>query len=111
MPGHEDPDRRQFLGAAVALLAGRAGVTDANAGTALPPQRTPAGAANTKAGASSALGIDKAGVAGFDWGARTANIVAALWPDRCQGLVAVSGYLIANREANQQPLTPQAEYA
>jgi pimeloyl-ACP methyl ester carboxylesterase len=58
-----------------------------------------------------ALGIDRAVVAGFDWGARTANIVAALWPERCKGLVAVSGYLIANREANRQPLTPQAEYA
>jgi pimeloyl-ACP methyl ester carboxylesterase len=58
-----------------------------------------------------ALAIRKAVVAGFDWGARTANIVAALWPERCQGLVAVSGYLIANREVNQRPLTPQAEYA
>jgi pimeloyl-ACP methyl ester carboxylesterase len=58
-----------------------------------------------------ALGIDKAVVAGFDWGARTANIMAVLWPARCKGIVAVSGYLIANREANRQPLTPQAEYA
>ena len=58
-----------------------------------------------------ALGIDKAVVAGFDWGARTANIMAVLWPERCKGIVAVSGYLIANREANRQPLTPQAEYA
>lgn len=58
-----------------------------------------------------ALGIDKAVVAGFDWGARTANVMAALWPERCEGIVAVSGYLIANREANRQPLTPQAEYA
>jgi pimeloyl-ACP methyl ester carboxylesterase len=58
-----------------------------------------------------ALGIEKAIVAGFDWGARTANILAALWPERCRGLVAVSGYLIANREANRLPLTPQAEYA
>jgi pimeloyl-ACP methyl ester carboxylesterase len=58
-----------------------------------------------------ALGIEQAIVAGFDWGARTANILAALWPERCRGLVAVSGYLIANRDANRQPLTPQAEYA
>jgi pimeloyl-ACP methyl ester carboxylesterase len=58
-----------------------------------------------------ALDIAKAVVAGFDWGARTANIVAALWPERCRGLVAVSGYLIANRDANRQPLTPEAEYA
>jgi pimeloyl-ACP methyl ester carboxylesterase len=58
-----------------------------------------------------ALGIDKAVVAGFDWGARTANIMAVLWPERCKGIVAVSGYLIANREANRQPLTPQAEHA
>ena len=58
-----------------------------------------------------ALGIEKAVVAGFDWGARTANIMAALWPERCTGIVAVSGYLIANREANREPLTPQAEYA
>ena len=58
-----------------------------------------------------ALAIDKAVVAGFDWGARTANIMAVLWPERCKGIVAVSGYLIANREANRQPLMPQAEYA
>jgi pimeloyl-ACP methyl ester carboxylesterase len=58
-----------------------------------------------------ALGIERALVAGFDWGARTANIMAVLWPERCKGIVAVSGYLIGNREANRQPLTPQAEYA
>ena len=58
-----------------------------------------------------ALGIAKAVVAGFDWGARTANIMAVLWPERCTGIVAVSGYLIANREGNRQPLPPQAEYA
>jgi len=56
-----------------------------------------------------ALAIDKAIVAGFDWGARTANIVAALWPDRCTGTVSVSGYLIGSREANRSPLAPQAE--
>jgi pimeloyl-ACP methyl ester carboxylesterase len=58
-----------------------------------------------------ALGLDTTIVGGFDWGARTANILAALWPERCLGLVAVSGYLIGNREANRQPLSPSAEYA
>lgn len=56
-----------------------------------------------------ALRIEKAIVAGFDWGARTADIVAALWPDRCKGLVSVSGYLITNPKANLQPLPPKAE--
>ena len=56
-----------------------------------------------------ALEIDKAVVAGFDWGARTANIVAALWPERCKGLVSVSGYLIGSQEAGKLPLPPQAE--
>lgn len=56
-----------------------------------------------------ALGIQKATVAGFDWGARTACILAALWPERCKSLVSVSGYLIIDREANAQPLPPQGE--
>ena len=56
-----------------------------------------------------ALEIERAIVAGFDWGARTADIVAALWPERCNGLVSVSGYLIVNLEANQKPLPPKAE--
>jgi pimeloyl-ACP methyl ester carboxylesterase len=56
-----------------------------------------------------ALGIDKAIVAGCDWGARTADIVAALWPERCTGLVSVSGYLIGSQEANKHPLAPEAE--
>jgi pimeloyl-ACP methyl ester carboxylesterase len=56
-----------------------------------------------------ALDIPKAIVAGYDWGARTANIVAALWPDRCKAMVSVSGYLIGSREANQRPLAPGAE--
>jgi pimeloyl-ACP methyl ester carboxylesterase len=56
-----------------------------------------------------ALKIDKAIVAGCDWGARTANIVAALWPERCKALVSVSGYLIGSREANKKPLPPEAE--
>jgi pimeloyl-ACP methyl ester carboxylesterase len=56
-----------------------------------------------------ALTVDKAIIAGFDWGARTANIVAALWPERCKAMVSVSGYLIGSREANKVPLPPQAE--
>jgi pimeloyl-ACP methyl ester carboxylesterase len=58
-----------------------------------------------------ALEIDRAIVAGFDWGARSAAIVAALWPERCKGLVSVSGYLIGSREANSKPLPPSAELA
>jgi pimeloyl-ACP methyl ester carboxylesterase len=58
-----------------------------------------------------ALEIPAAIVAGFDWGARTAAIVAALWPERCNGLVAVSGYLIGSQEANKRPLPPSAELA
>jgi pimeloyl-ACP methyl ester carboxylesterase len=57
------------------------------------------------------LSIDKAIVAGFDWGARTANIVAAIWPERVNGLVSVSGYLIGSQAANQAPLAPTAELA
>jgi pimeloyl-ACP methyl ester carboxylesterase len=58
-----------------------------------------------------ALGIDRAILAGFDWGARSAGVVAALWPDRCTALVAVSGYLIGSPAANVAPLPPEAEYA
>src|SRR3954468_22877528 len=53
-----------------------------------------------------ALGLKEATIAGFDWGARTANIVAALWPDRCRAMVSVSGYLIGNQEAGRNPLPP-----
>ena len=53
-----------------------------------------------------ALKIDKAVVAGFDWGARTAGIVAAIWPQRVKALVSVSGYLIGSQEANKKPLPP-----
>jgi pimeloyl-ACP methyl ester carboxylesterase len=56
-----------------------------------------------------ALGIESAIVGGFDWGARSANVVAALWPNRCEGLVSVSGYLIGNQEVNKAPLPPPAE--
>jgi len=56
-----------------------------------------------------ALKIEKATIAGFDWGARTADIIAAIWPERCKALVSVSGYLIGSQEANKAPLPPQAE--
>ncbi len=58
-----------------------------------------------------ALGLESAIIAGFDWGARTANIVAALWPERCKAMVSVSGYLIGSPEANKSPLPPEAELA
>jgi pimeloyl-ACP methyl ester carboxylesterase len=57
-----------------------------------------------------ALKIQKAILAGFDWGARTADIIAALWPERCKGLVSVSGYLIGSQAAGKTPLPPAAEY-
>jgi len=56
-----------------------------------------------------ALRIDKAILAGFDWGARSANIVAALWPDRCKAMVSVSGYLIGSQESGKMPLPPKNE--
>jgi pimeloyl-ACP methyl ester carboxylesterase len=56
-----------------------------------------------------ALKIEKATVAGCDWGARTACIVAALWPERCKALVSVSGYLIGSQQAGKVPLPPNAE--
>ena len=56
-----------------------------------------------------ALKIKSAILAGFDWGARTANIVAALWPERCKALVSVSGYLIGSQAAGKVPLPPSAE--
>jgi pimeloyl-ACP methyl ester carboxylesterase len=58
-----------------------------------------------------ALKIGKAILAGFDWGARSADVIAALWPDRCTALVSVSGYLIGSQAAGQEPLPPQAEHA
>jgi pimeloyl-ACP methyl ester carboxylesterase len=56
-----------------------------------------------------ALKIEKATLAGFDWGARTANIIAALWPERCKAMVSVSGYLIGSQESGKMPLPPKAE--
>ena len=56
-----------------------------------------------------ALGVDKAILGGYDWGARTVNIMAVLWPERCQAMVSVSGYLIGSQAANSKPLPPAAE--
>jgi pimeloyl-ACP methyl ester carboxylesterase len=56
-----------------------------------------------------ALKIEKAILAGYDWGARTANVIAALWPERCKALLSVSGYLIGSPEANKMPLPLKAE--
>src|SRR5476649_1897446 len=58
-----------------------------------------------------ALKIEQAVLGGFDWGARTANIIAALWPERCKAMVSVSGYLIGSPDANKAPLPPKAELA
>jgi pimeloyl-ACP methyl ester carboxylesterase len=58
-----------------------------------------------------ALKVQKAVIAGFDWGARSANIIAALWPERCKALVSVSGYLIGSQQAGRTPLPPAAELA
>jgi pimeloyl-ACP methyl ester carboxylesterase len=57
-----------------------------------------------------ALKIERAILGGYDWGARTADIIAALWPERCKALVSVSGYLINNLERNKLPLSPKAEW-
>ena len=57
-----------------------------------------------------ALKIDKAILAGFDWGARSADIAAALWPERVKALVSVSGYLIGSQAAGKMPLPPQGEF-
>ncbi len=56
-----------------------------------------------------ALNIESAILAGYDWGSRTGDIIAALWPHRCKALVSVSGYLITNLAANLMPLVPKAE--
>jgi len=56
-----------------------------------------------------ALKIEQAILAGYDWGARTANVIAALWPERCKAMASVSGYLIGSRESNKMPLPPKAE--
>ncbi|MFB8274592.1 alpha/beta fold hydrolase [Nocardia colli] len=56
-----------------------------------------------------ALHIDQAVLGGFDWGARTVDIIATLWPQRCKAIVAVSGYIVTQQAAQQQPLSPEAE--
>ena len=56
-----------------------------------------------------ALKLEKAILAGYDWGARTADIIAALWPERCTGIVSVSGYLIGSQQSGKLPLPPSAE--
>src|SRR5580693_9216074 len=58
-----------------------------------------------------ALKIQKAIIAGFDWGARTADIMAVLWPERCKAIVPVGGYLIGSPAVNRMPLPPKAEFA
>ena len=58
-----------------------------------------------------ALKIQKATVAGFDWGARTADVMAVLWPERCKAIVSVSGYLISSPAGNQTPLPPEPAFA
>ena len=57
------------------------------------------------------LKIDKAIIGGYDWGSRTGDIIAALWPERCKALVSVSGYLITNLDDNKKPVPPKAEWA
>jgi pimeloyl-ACP methyl ester carboxylesterase len=70
----------------------------------------PAAAAKDLTDLMDALDVRSAVLAGFDWGARTGDIVAALWPDRVKGLVSVSGYLIGNPAMEKSPLPPEAEY-
>jgi pimeloyl-ACP methyl ester carboxylesterase len=69
----------------------------------------PAALASDVVALMDALKIEQAVIGGFDWGARTANIVAALWPQRCKAMVSVSGYLIGSQQAGRMPLPPQAE--
>jgi pimeloyl-ACP methyl ester carboxylesterase len=69
----------------------------------------PAALASDVVALMDALKIEQAVIGGFDWGARTANIVAALWPERCKAMVSVSGYLIGSQAAGKMPLPPQAE--
>jgi pimeloyl-ACP methyl ester carboxylesterase len=77
--------------------------------TATPRNGQPSTIAADMIALMDALKIEKATIAGCDWGARTANIVAALWPERCKAMVSVSGYLIGSQEAGKMPLPPKAE--
>lgn len=74
-----------------------------------PRNGEPAALASDVIALMDALKIPRATLAGYDWGARSADIVAALWPERVNALVAVSGYLISSQEAGRKPLPPQAE--
>ena len=69
----------------------------------------PAAVASDTIALMDALKIGSAVIGGFDWGARTANIIAALWPERCRAMVSVSGYLIGSQAAGKMPLPPKAE--
>jgi pimeloyl-ACP methyl ester carboxylesterase len=75
----------------------------------MPRNGQPAALAADHLALMDALRIEKAVVAGYDWGGRTANIIAALWPERVKAMVAVSGYLIGSQELNKAPLPPPAE--
>ena len=70
----------------------------------------PAALASDAVAFMDAMKIDRAVFGGFDWGARTADILAALWPERVAALVAVSGYLIGSQAAGKQPLPPEVEF-
>ena len=74
------------------------------------PQRSAVGYALDILALMDALQIDRAILAGYDWGARTANIIVALWPERVKAMVSVNGYLIANLEANRKPLPLAIEH-
>jgi pimeloyl-ACP methyl ester carboxylesterase len=76
---------------------------------ATPRNGQPAALATDIIALMDALKIEQAVIAGYDWGARTADILAALWPERCKALVSVSGYLIGSQEGNRKPLPPRAE--
>jgi pimeloyl-ACP methyl ester carboxylesterase len=77
--------------------------------TDTPRNAQPAAVATDAVNFLDALKIQKVLVAGFDWGGRTANLMAFLWPERCKALVSVSGYLVGSRDALQSPLPPSAE--
>ena len=70
----------------------------------------PAAVARDTVALMDALKIPNAILAGFDWGARSADIIAAIWPDRCRGLVSVSGYLIGSQQSGKTPLPPEGEF-
>jgi pimeloyl-ACP methyl ester carboxylesterase len=57
-----------------------------------------------------ALGVERAALAGYDWGGRAACVVAALWPERAAGLVTIGGYNIQDIAAAARPAPPEAEY-